>query len=319
MRLATALGSLLGTCLSLGPAQAQEMTTRQMSAPAVGRFDSSSVRAQSLDSLLLPAGGLEVGGEMTLVTSELSLRGAPDDEGLAFTDVGLLSLSSRYSFGPVELAASMALLVKQPSYRDDFVPQNGSLSGRVALGDGQALTLRLAGGPLLDDLGLWEGAELLLGAKRSVHSTLVFQGALGGAFTHLSYAEDTAQPFWLGEIVVDAETILRTPSRAFSMWIGADLRFPVVHNPDRQDPDPSGFLAPTTRLNVYLGGAYSYVDDWDLYVRFAVLDRGDTAEPWTMVPILDGGFDQQQLTLGVIHRWDLAGDEAERRWAAPVY
>ncbi|WP_437829598.1 hypothetical protein [Sorangium sp. So ce1153] len=286
-----------------------EPSTREMSAS----FDSSSVRALSTNSLLLPAGGLELGGEMTLVTSELSLRRDPDGEGLAFTDVGLLSLNGRYSFGPVELAAAMALLVKQPDTTDELVPQNGSLAGRVALGDGQALTLRLAGGPLLGDLGLWEGGELLLQAKRAAHSTLVFQGALGGAFTHLDFAEDTEQPFWLGEVVVDAETILRTPARAFSLWLGVDLRFPVLHNPDNHDPDPSGFLAPTTRLNVYVGTAYSYVEDWDLYLRVAVLDRGDKAEPWTMVPILDGGFDQQQFSLGVMHRWDLAEKKEERR------
>ncbi|WP_437304654.1 hypothetical protein [Sorangium sp. So ce388] len=286
-----------------------EPSTREMSAS----FDSSSVRALSTNSLLLPAGGLELGGEMTLVTSELSLRRDPDGEGLAFTDVGLLSLNGRYSFGPVELAAAMALLVKQPDTADELVPQNGSLAGRVALGDGQALTLRLAGGPLLGDLGLWEGGELLLQAKRAAHSTLVFQGALGGAFTHLDFAEDTEQPFWLGEVVVDAETILRTPVRAFSLWLGVDLRFPVLHNPDNHDPDPSGFLAPTTRLNVYVGTAYSYVEDWDLYLRVAVLDRGDKAEPWTMVPILDGGFDQQQFSLGVMHRWDLAEKKEERR------
>ncbi|MGK3985676.1 hypothetical protein WME99_21695 [Sorangium sp. So ce136] len=276
-------------------------------------FDSSSVRALSANSLLLPAGGLEVGGELTLVTSELSLRRDPDGEGLAFTDVGLLSLNGRYSFGPVELAAAMALLVKQPDTADELVPQNGSLAGRVALGDGQALALRLAGGPLLGDLGLWEGGELLIQAKRAAHSTLVFQGALGGAFTHLDFAEDTEQPFWLGEVVVDAETILRTPVRAFTLWLGVDLRLPVLHNPDNHDPDPSGFLAPTTRLNVYVGTAYSYVDDWDLYLRVAVLDRGDKAEPWTMVPILDGGFDQQQFSLGVMHRWDLAEKKEERR------
>lgn len=286
-----------------------EPSTREMSAS----FDSSSVRALSTNSLLLPAGGLELGGEMTLVTSELSLRRDPDGEGLAFTDVGLLSLNGRYSFGPVELAAAMALLVKQPDTADELVPQNGSLAGRVALGDGQALTLRLAGGPLLGDLGLWEGGELLLQAKRTAHSTLVFQGALGGAFTHLDFAEDTEQPFWLGEVVVDAETILRTPVRAFSLWLGVDLRFPVLHNPDNHDPDPSGFLAPTTRLNVYVGTAYSYVEDWDLYLRVAVLDRGDKAEPWSMVPILDGGFDQQQFSLGVMHRWDLAEKKEERR------
>ncbi|WP_234023514.1 hypothetical protein [Sorangium cellulosum] len=264
-----------------------------------------SVRATATSLLLLPAGDLEIGGEMTFITSELSLGGGRPGEGLAFTDVGLLTLNGRYSFGPVELAAAMALLVKQPSYADELVPQNGSLTARAALGEGQALGLRLAGGPLLGDLGLWEGAELALEAKRDVHETLDFRGAIGGAFTHLDFADDAAPRSWLGELVVDAEVVLRTPRRAFSTWVGADMRFPLVHEPGDEGPGTTGFLNPKTRLNFYVGGAYSYVDDWDVYARFTVLDRGDKDDPGTMAPLLDGGFDQQQITLGVVHRWEL--------------
>lgn len=269
----------------------------------------SSARAQSQNTLLLPEGDLEVGGELTFLTSGISLG---RDRAIAFTDVGLLLLNSRYSFGPVELAAAVELLLKQPSYTDEWVPQAGSLTGLVALGEGQALGLHLSGGPLLGDQGIWEGAELALRAKRVVDETLVFEGSLGGAFTSLDFAPDRAQRFWFGEVVTSLQTTLRTPRRAFAMWIGAELRFPVAHNPDADDPDPAGFLDPQTRLNFYAAGAYSFVDSWDLYARFAVIDRGDRDEPETMLPILDGGFDQQQITLGVVHRWELGGKELQR-------
>ncbi|WP_437679090.1 hypothetical protein [Sorangium sp. So ce131] len=294
---------------------AESATLHGGSVRAHATLHGGSVRATATNLLLLPAGDLEIGGEMTFVTSELPLGGGRPGEGLAFTDVGLLTLNGRYSFGPVELAAAMALLVKQPSYADELVPQNGSLTARAALGEGQALGLRLAGGPLLGDLGLWEGAELALEAKRDVHETLDFRGAIGGAFTHLDFADGAAPRSWLGELVVDAEVVLRTPRRAFSSWVGADMRFPLVHDPGDEGPGAPGFLEPRTRLNFYVGGAYSYVDDWDVYVRFTVLDRGDKDDPGTMAPILDGGFDQQQITLGVVHRWELGEkDDHAERW-----
>jgi len=40
----------------------------------------------------------------------------------------------------------------------------------------------------------------------------------------------------------------------------------------------------------------------DVWLRAAVVDRGDLAVPASVLPILDGGFDQQQLTLGVTYR-----------------
>lgn len=248
---------------------------------------------------------------MTLVTSGVGLGGpeGPAPEGLAFTDVGFLALNGRYSFGPVEIAAMAQLLVKQPSYIDEYVPQSGALTALVAIGKGQAAVLRLSGGPLLQDQGLWGGVDLALGVKRVVDETLVFKGALGGAFTYLDLARETRQSFWFGEAVVSAETVLRTPMRAFATWIGAELRFPVAFNPDAGDADPGGFLDPQTRLNVNLGAAYSFVESWDLYARFAVIDRGDEGLPETMLPILDGGFDQQQITFGVVHRWDLSDDD----------
>lgn len=261
------------------------------------------VRELSQNVLLLPKGDLELGGAMTFLTSGIPLREGGKD--LVFTDVGLLTLNSRYSFGPVELAAAIELLVKQPGYTDEYVPQVGSLTGRVAIGEGQAATLHFAGGPLLDERGIWGGADLAVEAKRVVHETLVFQGSLGGSFTHLRLAEGTAPPFWFSEVVVAAETVLRTPHRAFAVWIGAELRVPVAANPDAEDGDPAGYLDPQTRLNVYVGGAYSFVDRWDLYARFAFVDRGEEDNPQSMLPILDGGFDQQQTTFGLIYRWEL--------------
>jgi hypothetical protein len=54
------------------------------------------------------------------------------------------------------------------------------------------------------------------------------------------------------------------------------------------------------------------VDQWDLYVRLAVVDRGDKGRPETMLPILDGGFDQQHTTFGLVYHWELDPDEDDK-------
>jgi hypothetical protein len=43
----------------------------------------------------------------------------------------------------------------------------------------------------------------------------------------------------------------------------------------------------------------SLVKKWDLFVDIAVVDRGDSTNPATRLPILSGGFDQQQIIFGI--------------------
>jgi hypothetical protein len=263
---------------------------------------SGSTRSLSQNSVLLPEGDLELGGELTFLTSSVPPAGG---EELVFTDVGLLMLNVRYSTGSVEIAAAADLLIKQPSFMDEWVPQAGSLTTRVALGEGQALSLNLEGGPLLRDLGVWEGAALVIQAKRAVHDTIVFEGALGGNFTHLNFDQPTQEAFWFSEVEVGLKVIFRTPFTAFAAWAGADLHVPVAGNPDSDAPDPAGFLDPSTRLNANIGAAYLVANRWNIYASLAVIDRGDKGNPESMLPILRGGFDQQHLTLGVQYRWEL--------------
>ena len=45
-------------------------------------------------------------------------------------------------------------------------------------------------------------------------------------------------------------------------------------------------------MNFRIGGVLAYIEDWDIY-----------GEPTTRLPVLDGGFDQTILMLGVIRRF----------------
>ena len=66
-----------------------------------------------------------------------------------------------------------------------------------------------------------------------------------------------------------------------------------------------GAIDPQVRSDVRIGAVVSLVKKWDVYAEYAVLDRGDNQAPRTMLPILDGGFDQQQLTVGIVRHFGL--------------
>jgi hypothetical protein len=56
---------------------------------------------------------------------------------------------------------------------------------------------------------------------------------------------------------------------------------------------------PQPRLDFRVGTVLSLVKNWDVFAEFAIVDRGDMEDPATRLPIMDGGFDQQQVIFGV--------------------
>jgi hypothetical protein len=72
---------------------------------------------------------------------------------------------------------------------------------------------------------------------------------------------------------------------------------------------------PQTRLNFHVGMVYALIDNWDLYLEIAVIDRGDLIDVRTTLPILDGGFDQQQVIFGVVRRFGVK-QEGRYSWLA---
>ena len=75
-------------------------------------------------------------------------------------------------------------------------------------------------------------------------------------------------------------------------------------NPDAPSRTDTLFLDPSVQLGLYVGGVVSpRGSNWDLFVVYSFVDRGDLERPETTLPILDGGFDQRQLAIGVQHRF----------------
>jgi hypothetical protein len=96
--------------------------------------------------------------------------------------------------------------------------------------------------------------------------------------------------------------MIHSPNGWVGMWFGAGLNVPLFH---------SAGIDPGTRLDLTLGTVYAVVKNWDVYVEAGILDRGDRGRLETQLPILDGGFDQRTILIGVTRRF--AGERASHR------
>lgn len=260
-----------------------------------GVVHQGSTRGKARDWMIMPPGTATIGGSLSFLTADAGVG-----EGLQFTDVVLTSLGARLAFQErFEIAGGVTLLPKQPSFTEELIFQNASLGARVGFGKRYAAHASVSGGVLLDDRGMWSGAALGLQARKSLHRTLLVEGTFGGAGTGL-FEDQRDRPSWLTEVVAGGELIFRDPFGTTAGWIGTEFRFPVAHDAMMSDLGEMPY-DPQTRVNVHLGVTLSYIESWDIYARYVVIDRGDSIDPRTTLPILEGGFDQQQLMIGLTH------------------
>ena len=269
---------------------------------AVSRHWRIDPGAKFTDGIVLEGGRLELGGETTLVTSDAAFWDAPLD----LTDLALLGLHGRGSLtGWLELFARTQLLTKQPAMLDESVFQGASLGARMALADRYALTTSVEGGPLLANPGWYGRAGLDLSTKQRIDDVVRFELRAGYRYTGLQFDPSPERDFQLHELMLGAQAILGR--RDGGGLVGLEYRLPVTSGPDAAVADPvtPQRLDPGVQLDVHIGGLVSVGDarNWDLYAIYTFIDRGEAADPSTMLPIIDGGFDQQQLTVGVQHRF----------------
>jgi hypothetical protein len=278
------------------PGTAQE----QRAAPAVEHATySGSPATKASQSAILPEGRLELGGDLVLVTAERDPEGAE----LRLTDVGLFGLYTRMAVSSwLELGAGAQLLAKQAESMDEPVWQGASGSLRVPFGDVFAGTVSGGGGPLTHDQGHWWQGESSLLAKLEALEWLRFELRGGYMFTSLHYSDDSS-PTSLQELVTHAE--VQFGEKYGGAWIGIDYYVPVHSD---SEPGPSGrpALDSNVRLNLELGAVLTPPrTGWDLFVSYAIIDRGDVESPETTLPVLNGGFDQTRWAIGVQHHFDL--------------
>ncbi|MCG8554323.1 MAG: hypothetical protein MJD61_03410 [Proteobacteria bacterium] len=253
--------------------------------------------------MILPAGLFSLGAGLNYVTADGGLSPLLP---IKFTDLVLLDLDGRYSVaGKAELLAGVSLLPKQPSYTNESPWQGAYLGARLGFAKRYAAGLRAAFGPLMFGPGSWGTVETGLQGRSTLSSAVLFQGGVGSAATWLSYRPRTSRPFWIAEAMTSAEIVLRSPQGQFAAWVGSEFRFPFHSTPGREQPDPSSgrFVDARTRVNFHVGTVVALARNWDVFMRWIVVDRGDLVRPSTTLPILPGGFDQRHLVIGMVRRF----------------
>ena len=278
------------------PAEGQDFVSQGMV--------SSSSRVESpgskfTEDFILPSGVVELGGELVFVTAGPALRG----RDLDFTDLALGRLRLRRRIADwAEVFVNLGGLVKQPKYTDEPVFQGGLLGFRFPFAKKFAAEVIGGGGPLLESAGHYWQSEQAIVAKPAIDRHTRFQLRAGGAFTRLIFDDRTRPPLWMEQLVLGVE--LDLGDRKGGGWIGFDYRVPLASGP-KGDPSPHGRpFDPAVELGLQVGGILSARSDWDLFVAYSVVDRGDLSELRTTLPILDGGFDQKQILFGVQHRFE---------------
>jgi hypothetical protein len=303
LRGAAALAVLV---LSSVPGKAQQLILEHS---VSGSSYDGSAASKVGDSAILPNGRLETGGELVLLTAAQDLAGAE----VQFTDVSLLPLHARMAVTPwLELGAGTQLLVKQSETMAEPLWQGANAALRVPFGSAFAGTLAGGGGPLLKDQGLWWQLETSLLTRLAANDWLRFELRAGYTFTSLHYSDLASSPTRMQEVMTHAE--VQFGERDGGAWLGVDYFIPI--DSDSQATAERPALDPNVRLNLKVGAVLSpRRTGWDLYVSHAFIDRGSVDRPGTTLPVLNGGFDQRQWTLGVQHRFDLyakAESDADR-------
>ncbi len=245
---------------------------------------------------LVLATGAEVGGTLRTITAD----GGVGTGRLKLTDLALFDGHLEWAVAKhYELDVQASLLAKQPSGAGEDIFQGGSLTLRRALGTWTAGAIAGSVTPLLDLGGLAYGGSLFVTHKKRLNEIVTFALAAGASSTIIA-ATHTVDTPWFLEGAGHAAVLVRIPNGVWGGWLGAGYALPAYHH--GHDPVSGMTLDPQPRLDIDIGTGVELSEDWYLSADLMILDRGDLANPATRLPVLDGGFDQIQITVGVTRR-----------------
>jgi hypothetical protein len=291
-----------------GAAWADSLDSAAPAAKAESVTIGGSARGVAQDYLVMPSGG-EITTDMKFVMSDAVLGSAP----LKFTDLALFGLTGRWSlFSKLEVAASADFLPKQPSYTKEKPWQSVSFALRTPLAKHVGLAVSGAGGHLIDHTGMWTREALMIEWKKPIccdREEILHFDIQGGVDGLGLSAPGSSQNAFITELGTQFSTLVREPTGHWGAWLGIAYAIPVQHS--GSDPTTGIAIDPQPRLDFHLGTVVSLERTWDLFVDFAVIDRGDVQNPATQLPILDGGFDQKQIVFGITRR--IEGSKSHRR------
>jgi hypothetical protein len=261
--------------------------------------ESRSQRGVAEDYLVLPSGG-ELSAQMRFITAPRGpIFAGEGEQKLEFTDLALFGVSARWSlFSKLELSANADLLPKQPAFTDEKPWQSVGVGLRSPLGRNSAVALSGGGGHLMSHGGMWTRESLTIEWKKPIHDDFLafdIQGGIHGL--GLSAKDTTDSTAFITEVALQTTALFHEPHGKLGAWLGLGYAVPVQFS--GKDPTTEMLIDPQPRLDFHMGTVLALVPKWDLFVDFAVIDRGELADPTTRLPILDGGFDQRQVIFGV--------------------
>lgn len=303
----------------------------EAAAPRVQTAGGGSARAQAEGWIVPPEETLVVGGGLTVLTSTEELEPLVGVPELTQTDIVMLGVATRYAWGQrVELYGAGAFLPKKPSVVDAKFWQAATLGALISLSKREdegapapnyrysdenpppkfALWIQADGGTLLDDLGYWNSAIVGARYQQAIDRFVRLKASAGVNGTALWLEDFGLDAPRFAEAMVGGEIVFGE-ARSGALWLGTEFYFPFYSSSGGTNDDlgTEYVLDPTTRANIHIGGALTFIEDWDLYMEIALLDRGELAQPETTLPKLPEGFDQTTITVGLNHRWSFEDDD----------
>ncbi|MGM0555242.1 MAG: hypothetical protein ACQEVA_02590 [Myxococcota bacterium] len=300
---------------------------------AVGRVQTAgggSARSQAESWIVPPEETLVVGGGLTVLTSTEELEPLVGVPELTQTDIVMLGLTTRYAWGQrVELYGAGAFLPKKPSVVDAKFWQTATLGALISLSKREsdeethdpysnyspfpkfALWIQADGGTLLDDLGYWNSAVVGARYQQAIDEFVRLKASAGVNGTALWLEDFGLDVPRFAEAMVGGEIVFGD-ARSGAVWLGTEFYFPFYSSAGGTNDDlgTEYVLDPTTRANIHIGGALTFIENWDIYMEISLLDRGELDRIETTLPKLSEGFDQTTVTLGLNHRWTFEDDES---------
>ena len=255
------------------------------------------------------ASGQEFSTQLRFITADKSLG----DRALKFSDLALFDIGANISLGrKLALSASIVTLPKQPSFTDARVFQGASIGLRGQIQPRYALGLTTSAGPLLGVAGVWTSSTLFVQHKRRLSEFTAFD--LSGGIDNTMLSPSSRKGGMVLEVSGHASVLVNGPNGVWGGWIGVGYAVPVFSRGNTIDGlatsiDPTAMAAsmnldPKPRLDFTIGNGVRIGEKWDAFVNFSVVDRGDVGRAQTMLPLIDGGFDQRQIVLGLSRRLD---------------
>lgn len=259
-------------------------------------FADQDIRRQGADQATPTSRELEWKTGLTFVSGR---DVAPSGDAVRFTDIGLLHTQVSYApYEKMRISAHGTALLKQPAQTNNAIFQSAGLGVQLQLAEHWAGTFGATHGNLLEKIGTYQRGGLGVLGRRRMNEMLQWEVAAGVQGVHVAPSEP-ATTSWQLDAVVTASAQLcfdRCERRYGAAWLGMDAGFPIA--------DATNSPYETNNRLGLLAGAFAPVSkQWDMYTTLAWIDHGDAEVPLSQLPILDGGFDQLQWTVGLIwHR-----------------